>query len=231
MTLFDSHCHLDDRVFNRDRAQVLVRARAAGVGAMMVVGTDGPSSYRAVALARSHAGIYAAVGVHPHLSKNCNQTVLQSLDRLADHTRVLAWGEIGLDFNRLYSPPELQEKWLLCQLEMADNRDLPIILHERDSAGRLLEMLSVHRRAGRRAVVHCFGGDRRELDAYVRMGFYIGVTGIVTLAQRGRHLRRLVAHIPDERLLIETDAPYLTPAPEKNRLRRNEPALVKAVLY
>ena len=197
---------------------------------MMVVGIDGPSSYRAVALARSNAGIYAAVGVHPHLSKDCSRAVLQSLDRLAGHSRVLAWGEIGLDFNRMYSPVDLQEKWLLRQLEMADNRDLPIILHERDSGGRLMEMLAVHQRAGRQAVVHCFSGDRLELDAYVKMGFHIGITGIVTLAQRGRQLRRLVAHIPDERLLMETDAPYLTPAPQKNRLRRNEPALVVAVL-
>ena len=116
------------------------------------------------------------------------------------------------------------------QLETADELDLPLIFHERDSGGRFLELLRSRPRAGRKGVVHCFSGDDGELDAYLSMGLHIGVTGILTMQQRGAELRRMVVRIPADRLLVETDAPYLTPAPQKNRTRRNEPAFVKSTL-
>ena len=141
-----------------------------------------------------------------------------------------AWGEIGLDFNRMYSSREDQEKWFRRQLEIAARLDLPLIFHERDSNGRFFEMLNKHAINKLKGVVHCFSGDHNELVKYLDLGLYIGITGILTLNDRGARLRKLAAVIPSDRLLVETDAPYLVPAPQKNHHRRNEPAFVKSVL-
>ena len=156
--------------------------------------------------------------------------MLRDLQKLAKNVKVKAWGEVGLDFNRMYSPRMDQEHWLVQQLDMADELKLPVIFHERDSGGRLLEILKSNGNPDRRGVIHCFSGTDAELEDYLDLGLYVGVTGILTLKQRGATLRRQVCHIPAERLVVETDAPYLTPAPEKNHFRRNEPAFVKSVL-
>jgi len=230
MKLFDSHCHLDDPVYDKDFDAVLARANENGVTAMMIAGVNRPSVEKAVDLARHHPALYAAVGVHPHDAKNCSDTDLKVLGDLAGDPKVRAWGEIGLDFNRMYSPVKDQEYWFLRQLEMADELRLPVIFHERDTDGRLLEMLEAHPKSSRTGVIHCFSGTRSEMEKYVSLGFHIGITGILTLQKRGRDLRRLAPHIPVDRILTETDAPYLTPAPQKNKTRRNEPAFVKSVL-
>ena len=130
----------------------------------------------------------------------------------------------------MYSPREDQERWFLKQLETADETGLPIIFHERDSNGRLLELLRAYPKSDRTGVIHCFSGNESELKQYLELGLYIGVTGIVTLKERGRSLRSLVRKIPERKLVVETDAPYLTPSPERTRQRRNEPAFVKTVL-
>ncbi|WP_319522084.1 TatD family hydrolase [uncultured Desulfosarcina sp.] len=230
MNLFDSHCHLDDAVFQPDFEKVLQRAAKEGVKRMMIAGIDGHTSTRAVELAESFPEIYASVGVHPHDARSCNEKTLTELSALALHPKVMAWGEIGLDFNRMYSPQKDQERWFVRQLEIADRLDLPLIFHERDSQGRFLEILEATPAKRRRAVVHCFSGSASELDRYLEMGFYIGITGIVTIAKRGRALREMLPHIPEDRLLVETDAPYLTPTPQRNKHRRNEPAFVRQVL-
>ena len=230
MRLFDSHCHLDDRAYAGDRAETLDRMRAAGVAAAMVVGIHRRSSERAVDLARHHPNLFAAVGVHPHDVKHCNEETLAFLVRLANDPKVRAWGETGLDFNRMFSPRPDQEHWFRRQIGIAVERDLPLIIHERDSGGRLLAILREERLPDRLGVVHCFSGTRDELQGYLELGFSIGITGVVTIQSRGADLRRLVPEIPDDRLLVETDAPYLTPAPEKNKTRRNEPAFVRSVL-
>jgi TatD DNase family protein len=196
----------------------------------MVVGIDRKGSEAAVALADAHPGLFASVGVHPHDASRCSEEVLERLADLAAHPKVKAWGETGLDFNRMFSPREVQERWLARQLEMACDLDLPLIFHERDSGGRLEEMIRSHAGPRRRGVVHCFSGDGAELDAYLAMGLHIGVTGILTVKGRGADLRELVLRIPEDRLLVETDAPYLTPVPERNKHRRNEPAFVKTTL-
>jgi TatD DNase family protein len=228
--IFDSHCHLDDRSYNKDRQTVLDRAVGAGVTRMMIVGIDEKSSRKAVQLAQSYSSCFSSVGVHPHVAKNCSESILSSLADLASSSRVKAWGETGLDFNRMYSPRQDQEKWFIRQLEISRELNLPLIFHERDSEGRFFEILSGHCSPGLKGVVHCFSGKGSELARYLDFGLYIGVTGILTIKIRGADLRRLVTGIPAERLLVETDAPYLTPAPEKNRTRRNEPAFVKSVL-
>jgi len=230
MRIFDSHCHLDDKSYDQDREAVLRRARDTGIQKFMVVGINLPTARRAIEIAETHAGVYAAVGVHPHDAAQCTNDVLTALAELAGNDRVRAWGEIGLDFNRMYSPRDVQEKWFERQLALAAECNLPLIFHERDSAGRFLEMLQANRFPSLQGVVHCFSGNRREMEAYLDLGLHIGITGIVTMKQRGRDLRALVPAIPDDRLLVETDAPYLTPAPERNRARRNEPAFVKSVL-
>ena len=230
MKIFDSHCHLDDKAFAKDLDAVIERARNAGVVRMMTIGVNKRTSLQAVSLAQSHSGIYASVGIHPHDVKNCSESMLQDLINLAKNEKVRAWGEMGLDFNRMYSSRQDQETWLEKQLESAAALDLPMIFHERDSNGRFLEILKDQKLPVIKGVVHCFSGNHTELDQYLALGLHIGITGIVTIKSRGAQLRKLVGGIPADRLLVETDAPYLVPAPEKNRSRRNEPAFVKAVL-
>ena len=230
MKIFDSHCHLDDRCFEKDLPAVLERARTADVHRMLIAGVDRGTSEKAAGLADAHAGLYAAVGVHPHDARSCSEADLMHLTALAARAKVVAWGEIGLDFNRMYSPRQDQEHWLVRQLEVAGQLNLPVIFHERDSQGRLLEILSAVANHHRRAVVHCFSGTAAEMGRYLEMGFYIGITGIVTVSKRGQPLRQLIPFIPVDRLLVETDAPYLTPTPWRNKFKRNEPAFVREVL-
>jgi TatD DNase family protein len=231
LQLFDSHCHLYDKSFTADIDTVFDRAREAGVSDIMIVGIDAETSRQAAAMAASRPGCYAAVGFHPHDAAACTTDLVDGLAKMArDNPHVRAWGEIGLDFNRMYSPRDDQERWFIHQLAVADRIGLPVIFHERDSRGRFLELLAQHHKQPGNGVVHCFSGTRKELMAYLERGYYIGITGIVTLKERGRSLRQLVGMIPEDRILIETDAPYLTPAPAKNRTRRNEPSYVRLVL-
>jgi TatD DNase family protein len=230
MDLFDSHCHLDDPAYEADLNTVFDRARAAGVRRLMSVGTTLETSRRALALARREDGVYASVGVHPHDAHACTEEIIDELTALAQDPRVRAWGETGLDFNRMYSPRDQQERWFVRQLEAAAETGLPLIFHERDSDGRFLELLATCPPPPGAAVVHCFSGNRGELKRYLDRGYYIGITGIVTLKERGEPLRRLVPLIPRDRIVVETDAPYLTPDPQRRRSRRNEPAFVASVL-
>ncbi|MCD6584996.1 MAG: TatD family hydrolase [Desulfobacteraceae bacterium] len=231
MKIFDSHCHLNDKSYAKDMDQVIERANTASIDAMMIVGITEQTSAQAVEIAESYPGCYASVGIHPHDASACNENMVTNLKTMTKNPRVKAWGETGLDFNRMYSPKEDQEKWFIRQLETADELNLPLIFHERDSNGRFLEILKAHyAEKGCNGVVHCFSGDSNELNEYLKLGLYIGITGIVTIQSRGKDLRKLVPHIPKDRILVETDAPYLTPAPEKNKTRRNEPAFVRSVL-
>jgi TatD DNase family protein len=230
MKLFDSHSHLDDRVYEKDLDSVINRAKIAGVSKIMIVGIDGKSSEKAAKIAEENSGCYASVGVHPHDAKECDYRTVNFLRDLSENHKVKAWGEIGLDFNRMFSPQDVQEKWFINQLETADELGLPLIFHERESNGRFLEILKSHYNEEIKGVMHCFSGNKKELKEYLNLGLYIGITGIVTILTRGVDLRNLVPLIPVERILVETDAPYLTPAPEKNNTRRNEPAFVKSVL-
>jgi TatD DNase family protein len=230
MNLFDSHCHLDDESYHRDLNVVLTQARAAGVSKIATIGVNLETSRMAVELAKTHSGLYASVGVHPHDARMCSAAVLGELVTLAANLEVRAWGEIGLDFNRMHSPQDIQEKWFVRQLEIAAGLGLPLIFHERDSQGRFSELLKTCPPPAGAAVVHCFSGTSRELTRYLDLGYYIGITGILTLKQRGEFLRGLVPQIPASQILVETDAPYLTPEPERRRIRRNEPAFVRSVL-
>lgn len=228
MRLFDSHCHIDDKTFNKDLPEVIENARNQDVIASMVVGVTRESSEKTVKIAAKYKNIYASVGVHPHDAKNCSDKDLKELIKLCDNSCVKAWGEIGLDFNRMFSERKDQENCFVKQLRIADTLSLPLIFHERDSKGRFLELLKKNHNSDRKGVIHCFSGNLDEMMEYLELGYHIGITGIITIQKRGIDLRELVHHIPKNRILIETDAPYLTPAPQKNKFRRNEPAFVKS---
>ena len=230
MKIFDSHCHLTDKSYREDFDDVLRRMADAEVAAAMTVGITRSDSEATVALAESRDNLIASVGIHPHDARHAAEADMDRLRELATRPGVHAWGETGLDFNRMFSPREDQEHWLRRQLDIADDLDLPLIFHERDSEGRFLEILRERYPDGRKGVVHCFSGTREEMFAYLELGLHIGITGILTVKGRGADLREMAPEIPADRILVETDAPYLTPVPERNKHRRNEPAFVRTTL-
>jgi TatD DNase family protein len=231
MILFDSHCHIDDKVYENDIAEVIERSLQEQVRGIMIVGVDVPTSLEAIQIASNNTHVITSVGVHPHDAASCSQDTLDTLQKLAqEHSCVKAWGETGLDFNRMFSPQKDQEECFEAQLGIAAALDLPLIFHERDSKGRFYEILKSSAPKTRKGVVHCFSGTKEEMFKYLDLGYHIGITGILTIQKRGEYLRSIAPLIPEDRILIETDAPYLTPAPQKNKIRRNEPAFVKSVL-
>ncbi len=231
MILFDSHCHLDDKSYDDDLKDVIERAENDNVNAMMLAGVNIETCLKAVEIAKKYKNIITSVGIHPHDAKKCSKDVLSTLTDIAKkNSCVKAWGETGLDYNRMFSPAKAQEECFVAQLEMAGILDLPLIFHERDSNGRFFDILKSEAPQSRKGVIHCFSGTKNELFKYLDLNYYIGITGILTLLKRGEYLRSLVPNIPENRILIETDAPYLAPAPQKNKTRRNEPAFVKSVL-
>ncbi len=231
MILFDSHSHLDDKCYDKDLNNVLERAKKENVQFIMIVGIDIRTSLKAITIADKHDHIITSVGIHPHDARHCSKKNMDTLISLArNNPCVKAWGETGLDFNRMFSPQEDQERCFSAQLEVAGRLDLPLIFHERDSNGRFYDILKSEGPKSRKGVVHCFSGTKQELFKYLDLGYHIGITGILTIKKRGEYLRRIAPLIPDDKILIETDAPYLTPAPQKNKTRRNEPAFVKSVL-
>jgi TatD DNase family protein len=239
MQWIDTHAHLDSPRFDADREAAIDRAQEAGVWPIVTVGADLASSRAAVALAEAHAGLYATVGVHPHAASTLDGAVLEELRALARHPRVVAVGEVGLDFYYEFSPREAQREAFEAQLALADEAGKPAVVHLRDKRGETgaydlaAEMLSGWASGGRRkalgeggrapGVLHCFSGTLAFGQAMVELGFYLGVDGPVTYPNAGA-LQASVAALPLERLLLETDCPYL--APQARRGKRNEPSLL-----
>jgi TatD DNase family protein len=224
--LVDIGVNLAHRSFDADRAQVIDRAAAAGVRQLVITGTDVSASRQAASLAKGAPGrLFATVGVHPHHAKDFSAATVEALRQLAAQPEVVALGECGLDFNRNFSGPEAQRAAFEAQLELAAELDKPLFLHERDAFDELRDALG--RWKPRRAVVHCFTGDERALDAYLEAGVHIGITGWICDDRRGVHLRALVSRVPRDRLMLETDAPFLSPTRAQ---RRNEPAFLPQVL-
>ena len=227
--LIDIGVNLTHRSFARDRAAVIARAQAAGVGVLLITGTSIAHSREAVELARQHRGeLYATAGVHPHDASRCDTAALGELRALAGLPQVVAVGECGLDFNRNFSPPAVQERVFAAQLELAVELGKPLFLHERDAHKALLAVVDQAAGAAGRlnvpAVVHCFTGSAQALDDYLRRGFFIGITGWICDERRGRELQQLVKRIPLDRLMLETDAPFLMPRDLPRTDGRNEPA-------
>jgi TatD DNase family protein len=233
MTLVDIGANLTHASFGRDLPDVLARARDAGVHAIVVTGATLIESRQAAALAEGHPDmLHATAGVHPHHARECDAETIPALRALAAHPRVVALGECGLDFNRNYSPHPDQEKWFEAQLELACELQKPLFLHSRDAHPRFASILRARRDRLPRAVAHCFTGERAELRACLDLDLYVGITGWICDERRGRHLIELVREIPRERLLIETDSPYLTPRDlhPQPHARRNEPAFLPHIL-
>jgi len=231
--VIDIGANLTHASFAPDLAAVLARANAAGVEAMIVTGTSVAESLAAAALADAHPGtLYATAGVHPHHARDCDAATIPALREIAQRPGVVALGECGLDFNRNYSPHPSQERWFLAQLELGMELGKPLFLHTRDAHPRFAEILRAHRAGLPRAVAHCFTGERDELRAYLDLGLYVGITGWICDERRGSHLLELVREIPPDRLLLETDSPYLTPRDMKPqpKSRRNEPAFLAHIL-
>ncbi len=235
--LIDIGVNFSNSRFDKDRGEVLERAREAGVEKLILTGTSVAESEAVVELCREFgerfpAMLYATVGIHPHDAKALNKESMGILSALAADPSVVAIGEMGLDFNRNFSTPAQQEKAFEAQLELAAELQLPVFLHERDAADRQLQILRTYRDHLVDAVTHCFTGTREALYGYLDLDMHIGVTGWICDDKRGTELQELVADIPLQRLMVETDAPYLLPKtlPEPPKGKRNEPAFLPWVV-
>ncbi len=226
--LIDTHCHLDLEQFVADRDAVVARAADAGVS-RMIVPALGPENWQAVIdLADKYAEVYVAVGVHPNSSADWDDGWIADLRRMAHYRKVVAIGEIGLDYYWDKSPKETQQRALRLQLELADELNLPVIIHNRESDEDVLRLLAESPLAGKEnpGVLHSFSTTWAVAETVLEMGFYLGFTGPVTF-KKAHELREVVAKVPVERILVETDAPFLTPQPYRGK--RNEPAYVAFV--
>jgi len=228
VTLIDSHCHLDQDAFDADRAAVIARARAAGVERLVTIGAGGAlaSNRAAIALAEEHPDVFAAVAVHPHDAKEISEATYEDLRRLWTHPKVVAVGETGLDYYYGHSPAEIQRTHLRRFVREAGRAGLPLVIHCRDAFADLLAILRDEAAGAAGGVIHCFSGTATDAEACLALGFSLSFSGIVTF-KNAEALRAVVRATPLDRLLIETDAPFLAPVPFRGK--RNEPALVRHV--
>lgn len=221
--LIDSHAHLDMEDFERDREAILDRALDGGITHIISIGTDLSSSIKALELAKKYDFVFATVGYHPHNATNMDQGLLRTLEKLVSEPKIVAWGEIGLDFYRRYSPPDRQMEAFRRQLQMAMDLDLPVIIHDRDAHREVLTILQETEKREKRGVIHCFSGTYDMAMALIKMGFYISIPGTVTY-KNVPYIQEVASGIPLERMLVETDAPFLAPVPKRGK--RNEPLYV-----
>jgi TatD DNase family protein len=223
--LIDIGANLTHESFQHDLAEVLERASAAGVAGIVVTGASEHGSIQALQLAQQHPQLYATAGVHPHEAAHYSDSVHKRLQQLAREPRVVAVGECGLDFYRDLSPRPVQEQAFIRQIELACGSGKPVFMHERDAHDRFIDIFARYRKDLPKAVLHCFTGTQSQLQAYLELGCYIGITGWICDERRGHHLREFIGSIPADRLMLETDAPYLLPRDlrPKPPTRRNEP--------
>jgi len=228
----DSHAHLDGERFDADREQVIARAREAGVQTIVAIGNgDGPAQVDCgIRLAEKYDFIYATLGIHPHEARLADEAAYQNMERLARHPKVIAWGEIGLDFFHDHSPRDVQKKVFTRQMELAAAAKLPIVIHCRPSEGSddawedCLRLMQEHWAAnGLGGILHCFTGNWAQAKRALDMGFMISFAGNLTFP-KAQQIRDAAVEVPLDRMLIETDAPFLAPAPHRGK--RNEPAFV-----
>ncbi len=224
--LIDTHAHLDDARFNGDRDAMIARAREAGVDTFVTIGCDLATSRAAVELADRYPFVYAAVGVHPHEVKHIGDDWYDDLQRLAKHPKVVAYGEIGLDYHYNYSPPKLQRDRFREQIGVARDLRLPIVIHTREAQDDTIAILKEEKAAEVGGVFHCFSGDTWLAKDALDLEFFLSFSGVITF-QNATMLRDIVKTVPMDRILVETDSPYLTPAPHRGK--RNEPAYVRLV--
>ena len=226
--LIDSHAHIQGKEYAGEAEAVIQRARAAGVEKIIAVGGAGDmsSNTEAIALADLFPNVYATVGMHPHDAKDVGEEELRALRELTSQPKVVAVGETGLDYYYNHSPHEVQRRVFTQFIHMARQTGLPIVVHERDAAHEAAELLRSEGAQELHGVIHCFTGNYEAACAYLDLGLYLSFTGIITFKNAGP-LRDVVRKVPLERMLVETDSPFLTPVPHRGK--RNEPAFVRLV--
>lgn len=222
---FDSHAHYDDERFDDDRNELLASFPDAGIENVVNSSSDIASSKASIALTEKYPFFYASVGVHPHEVEKMTEQDLLELETLSKHEKVVAIGEIGLDFYYDLSPRDMQRYWFKRQLELAERLDMPIIVHSRDAAQECFDIIKAS--GVRKGVIHCYSGSAQMAKDYIGMGFYIGIGGSLTFKNNKKTVE-VVEQIPIEKILIETDAPYLAPVPYRGR--RNDSRLLKYVV-
>ncbi|MBN2259046.1 MAG: TatD family hydrolase [Clostridiales bacterium] len=224
--LFDSHAHVNDARFDEDRHEMIMRAYENGVEMIMLPAISLESSLNGVEMTKQYEFIFAAVGVHPHEVKNMDEMTLEMIKGLAKNNKVKAVGEIGLDYFYDFSPREVQKEWFLKQLLLAKELQLPVIIHDRDAHQDVMDILCEANSFETGVIMHCYSGSKELALEYVKKGAYISLAGPVTF-KNAKKAKEVAAAVPLDRLLIETDSPYLTPMPFRGK--RNEPEYVKFV--
>lgn len=222
---FESHAHYDDERFDEDRDTLLASFPAEGIETVVNASSDIKSSKASIALSEKYPFFYAAVGVHPHEVENITEADIDELRELSKHPKVVAIGEIGLDYYYDLSPRDLQRHWFKRQLELADELKMPVIIHSRDATQECFDIIKNSN--VRNGVIHCYSGSAEMAEEYIKMGFYIGVGGSLTFKNNKKGVET-VERIPIEKILIETDSPYLAPVPYRGK--RNDSRLLKYVV-
>lgn len=224
MNLIDTHCHLTFEDYEDSLADVLARSRAAGVTKFITVGTDIEDSRKVVGLCESCEDIYGAVGIHPHYADKVEPGQLEAIQKLAEHEKVVAAGETGLDFHYDFSDKDKQKSLLVKQLEIASRMSLPVVIHSRKAVKETLEIVEDFENDIPKIVFHCFTDTRESAEKILEKGFYISFTGVITF-KNADSARDAVKAVPLEKMMLETDCPFMSPAPKRNQ-RPNEPGLM-----
>ncbi len=224
MELIDTHCHLSFGQLAQDVDGVIERSHAAGVTGWVTVGTDSEHNRKVIDLAERFDNMYAAIGIHPHDAKDVTADTLAELKELAQHEKVVAVGETGLDFHYNFSPPDEQRRVFTAQLQIAAELNLPVIIHSREAFGETIDILKQHGKGVHKVVFHCFGGDAEQAKMVLNDGYYVSFTGVVTF-KNAENARQAADVVPLDRLMLETDCPYMSPVPMRKQ-KINEPALM-----
>lgn len=224
--LIDSHTHLDDSRFDEDREKLIESFEEDGIELVVNIGADLQSSIRTVALTEEYEKIYGTVGIHPHDAKDIDESTIEILRSFTNREKIVGIGEIGLDYYYDNSPRDVQRKWFREQLKLAKEVNLPVVIHSRDAAQETFDIIKEEQDGSLRGVIHCYSGSVEMAKEYVKLGFYIGIGGTVTF-KNAKVVKDVAREIDLENILIETDAPYLTPEP--NRGKRNQSAYVRYV--
>ena len=225
--LIDSHCHLDMEAYNEDLDDIIATAELCGVSRILTIGIDLVSSRKAVELTKRYPGVYASVGIHPHSADEADATSYRELKRLAADPKVIGYGEIGLDYAKQYAPVDIQQHEFSRQLELARELNLPVIIHDRDAHADTLALLKQQGPFPAGGVMHCFSGDTTFARQVLELDFYISIPGIITF-KNAESLQQVVREIPLDRMLLETDGPFLAPVPWRGKINRPDYLLYTA---
>ena len=224
--LIDSHAHLDDERFNKDRDKLIKSLGENGISTVINIGADLPSSIKSVKLSEEYDNIYAAVGVHPHSASDMDEGTIEVLKAFSSREKVVAIGEIGLDYYYDNSPRDVQRTWFKRQMKLAKEVNLPIVVHSREANQETFDMIKAESDGNLRGVIHCYSGSVELALEYIKLGYYISFAGPVTF-KNAKTPKEVAKAVPIDRLLVETDSPYLTPEPHRGK--RNEPLYVRHV--